>query len=91
MSHYQPIYDVLMRIGYALVAGVLIALVPWAWQRGRYTVVRRGRFGWRVTAGVLLVVFGVYVWFLWDEIVPHSPEVPEVPETPEVMLPPSVG
>ncbi len=75
MPTYQ-LEAILIRIGLALAAGVLIAIVPIARRLARY----EPRIGKRVFMNLLslsaFVGFCFYAWTLWTHHVPREPEAP---------------
>ena len=91
MPTYQ-IIEVLIRIGLALGAGVLIALVPIAHRRTRYEPSIAKRIFYHLVTLVALVAFCYYSYYLWNRFVPREPEEPapvSYPETPATpALPP---
>ena len=76
---YQPLVDVLIRIGWALPAGAFLGLVPWFWQRGHYTVVRRRRWVWRLCSLLSLLAFLGYGAYLRQNVLPHEDTPPDAP------------
>ena len=84
MPTYQVI-DILTRIGLALAAGVIIAIVPIAWHKGHFQPRRSKRIVWYLLALIALLGFFGYGWFLWNKFFPHEPATPppvEYPVTP---------
>ena len=73
MPTYQ-IQEILIHIGLALVAGVLIATVPIARRLARYEsrIVKRVIFN--LISLAALVGFCFYAWYLWDRYIPRAPE-----------------
>ena len=84
----------LMRIGLAFGAGVLIALVPIAHRKTRYEPSITRRVIFHVVSLLALIGFCFYAYYLWDHFVPREPETPapiaypEAPVTPTVPAPP---
>ena len=75
MPTYQ-LEAILIRIGLALVAGVLIATVPIAYRLGRYEPRLAKRIFFNLLSLSAFAGFCVYVWILWDRHVPREPAVP---------------
>ena len=75
MPTYQ-FHALLTRIGLALAAGVLIAIVPVAWRKTRYEPSIPRRIFYYVLALAALVAFGFYVSYLWQRFVPRAPAAP---------------
>ncbi len=71
-----------LRIGLALAAGVLIAIVPVAQRRARYEPHLAKRISLHLLALVALIAFGFYVVYLWNRFVPQEPETPAPVEYP---------
>lgn len=86
MPTYQ-LEEILTRIGLALAAGVIIAIVPIAQRKARYepSIVKRILF--RVLALAALVGFCFYAWYLWDRFVPREPVAPAPVEYPVAPAP----
>jgi energy-converting hydrogenase Eha subunit F len=75
MPTYQ-LQAIFIRIGLALAAGVLIAIVPVALRKTRYEPSIPKRVFFYVLALVALVGFGFYASYLWNRFVPRPPEAP---------------
>ena len=75
MPTYQ-FHAILTRIGLALAAGVLIAIVPVAWRKTRYEPSLPRRIFFSVLALAALVAFGFYASYLWQRFVPRAPAAP---------------
>ena len=75
MPTYQ-FHAILTRIGLALAAGVLIAIVPVAWRKTRYEPSLPRRIFFSVLALAALVAFGFYASYLWQRFVPREPVAP---------------
>lgn len=76
MNPYQFILDALVRIGYALVAGVLIAMIPFSLNRAVQSLQPRKRWKWAAVMLVFMILFGLYVTYLWQHMVPVAPSPP---------------
>lgn len=90
MPAYQ-FHALLTRIGLALVAGVLIAVVPVALRKTRYEPSIPRRVFFYVLALVAAVVFGVYAFYLWTRFVPRAPAAPapvDYPAAPAALAAP---
>lgn len=82
------LYALLTRIGLALVAGILAALVPLALRKARF----EARVGKRVVLYLLAVLaligFGLFGWYLVDqhlvktETTPEPVSYPAIPPAP---------
>ena len=75
----MPTYQfqaILLRIGLALAAGVLIAIVPIALRKTRYEPSIPRRVYFSVLALVALVGFGFYVSYLWGRFAPPQSDAP---------------
>ncbi|MGD9612119.1 MAG: hypothetical protein AB7V22_04370 [Kiritimatiellia bacterium] len=75
----MPTYQfqaILLRIGLALAAGVLIAIVPIALRKTHFEPSIPRRVFFYVLALVALVGFGFYVSFLWNRFAPRPPDAP---------------
>jgi hypothetical protein len=66
----------LLRIGLALGAGVLIAIVPIAQRKARYEPSRSKRVILHILALIAFLGFCAYAWYLWDRYIPRAPEAP---------------
>lgn len=75
MPTYQ-FHALLTRIGLALAAGVLIAIVPVAWRKTRYEPSIPRRIFFYLLALAALVAFGFYVSYLWQRFAPAEPAAP---------------
>ncbi len=75
MPTYQ-LHALLTRIGLALAAGVLIAIVPVAWRKTRYEPSIPRRIFFYGLALAALVAFGFYASYLWRRFVPREPAAP---------------
>ncbi len=84
----------LLRIGLALGAGVLIALVPIAHRKTRYEPSIAKRVIFHIISLIALAGFCFYAVYLWNRFVPREPETPapvaypEAPAAPAVPPPP---
>ena len=78
--------ETLFRIGLALVAGVLICIVPLAYRKTRYEASRLKRILYYLVTLATLAAFCGYVWFLWNRFVPR--EAPAPAPAPVVVYPP---
>ena len=78
MPTYQ-FHALLTRIGLALAAGVLIAIVPVAWRKTRYEPSIPRRIFFYVLALVALVAFGFYASYLWQRFAPADFTFPGMP------------
>lgn len=71
------LHALLIRVGLALVAGVLAAMVPIALRRARF----EARIGKRIVLYLLAVLaltgFGLFGWYLVDQHVPKTETAPE--------------
>ncbi len=72
----HQLQELFIRIGLALLAGILIAIVPIALRKGRFEPRVPRRITCYAVATLALVGFFVYGWFLWDRYVPREPDVP---------------
>lgn len=89
MPTYQ-ILEVLTRIGLALGAGVLIALVPIAHRRTRYEPSIAKRIFYHLLTLVALVAFCFYAYYLWNRFIPREPTAPAaVSSYPAEPIPPA--
>ncbi len=77
MPAYQ-VLELLTRLGLALAAGILIAIIPVALRKARFEPHIGKRITLYVIGFVATVAFAVYGWFLWDRFVPREAE-PEAP------------
>ena len=75
MPTYQ-LQAIFLRIGLALVAGVLIGTVPIARRLARYEPRLVKRILLNLLSLAALAGFCVYAWYLWDRYVPREPEAP---------------
>ena len=75
MPAYQ-FHALLLRIGLALGAGVLIAVVPVALRKTRYEPSIPRRVLFYFLALVALIAFCFYAAYLWKRFVPRAPETP---------------
>ena len=66
----------LLRIGLALAAGLLIAVVPIALRKARFAVHLGPRIAGYAIALLALAGFGAYGWYLWNHYVPREPAAP---------------
>ena len=92
----MPTYQfeaILVRVGLALAAGVLIGTVPIARRLARYEPSTIKRVLLNLISFGALVGFCVYAWYLWDRFVPREPAAPApvvypaAPEPPPVVVP----
>ena len=81
MPPYQ-LEAIFSRIGLALAAGVLIAIVPVAHRKTRYEPSIPKRIFFHLLSLAALIAFGFYVVYLWDRFVPKEPETPAPVEYP---------
>ena len=81
MPTYQ-LEAMFLRIGLALAAGVLIAIVPIALRKTRYEPRVGKRIFFYVLAFAALTGFGFFVVFLWNRYIPRTPEAPAPVEYP---------
>ncbi len=86
MPSYQ-LHALLLRLGLALGAGLLIALVPIFFRKARWEAHLPRRIVFSVLTLVSLVGFCVYAWHLWNRFVPREPAPPDPISFP---APPSV-
>ena len=75
MPAYQ-LEAMLIRIGLALGAGVLIALVPIAHRKTRYEPSLAKRVIFHIISLLALVGFCFYAVYLWNRFVPRESEAP---------------
>ena len=78
MPNYQ-LEAILVRIGLALVAGLLAALVPIAVRKARFAVHPGIRIASLAAAILALVGFALFGRYLWLNHVPHDPDPPASP------------
>lgn len=88
MPTYQ-FHAILLRIGLALSAGVLIAIVPVAYRKTRYEPSISRRIFFYVLALIALVAFGFYGSYLWNRFVPREPAAPAPVDYPAVPAAPA--
>ncbi|HPT16419.1 MAG TPA: hypothetical protein PK388_03975 [Kiritimatiellia bacterium] len=91
MPAYQ-LEALLVRIGLALAAGVLIGLVPIAHRCTRYEPSIPKRVFFHLLSLGALIGFCFYAVYLWHRFVPAEPEAPApvaYPEMPAVPAPPA--
>jgi len=81
MPTYQ-LEAILTRIGLALAAGVIIAIVPIAQRKARYEPSLVKRVICHLLALAAFVGFCFYAWYLWDRFVPRESEAPAPVEYP---------
>lgn len=92
MYQFQEMFA---RIGLALAAGILIAIVPVALRKTRYEPSVSKRVFYSILALVALIGFGFYATYLWNRFVPRAPdeaaplEYPAAPTAPAA--PPSAA
>lgn len=67
---------IFIRIGLALLAGVLIGLVPLALRKAQYSPRLARRITFYAIAAGSTIAFAFYVWFLWNRFVPREPDTP---------------
>ena len=82
---------IFLRIGLALVAGVLIGTVPIARRLARYEPRLVKRILLNLLSLAALAGFCVYAWYLWDRYVPREPEAPAPVAYPAPPLAPARG
>ncbi len=90
MPTYQ-LEAIFVRIGLALVAGVLIAIVPVAHRKTRYEPSLAKRIIFHIISLLALVGFCFYAVYLWNRFVPRESEAPApvaYPAAPAVPVPP---
>ena len=90
MPSYQ-LNAILLRVGLALGAGVLIAIVPVARRLARYEPSMVKRVLFNLLAVGALFGFAFYIWHLWDRYIPREPETPApiaYPAAPVSPVPP---
>jgi len=75
--------EALQRLGIALVAGVLVGLVPFCLGRIRGPR-RAAAVLWGLASLLFAGLAAAFIWYLWIHEIPH-PEEPAVPETVEVL------
>jgi hypothetical protein len=75
MPAYQ-IEEILIRIGLALLAGVLIGVVPIAYRKGRFAPHAGQRIFLFILAAASLIGFCFYVAYLWKRFVPRESAAP---------------
>ena len=75
MPAYQ-LHEMLVRIGLALLAGLLIFIVPLAYRKGRWAPHRLSRIVYFLISFAALVLFGFYASYLWQRFVPREPDAP---------------
>lgn len=88
MPTYQ-FHAILTRIGLALAAGVLIAIVPVAWRKTRYEPSIPRRVLFYIVALAALVGFGFYASYLWQRFAPREPAAPAAVTYPAVPAAPT--
>lgn len=91
MPAYQ-LEEILTRIGMALLAGVLIAIVPIAYRSGRFAPHLGKRIFLMALAAVSFIGFCLYMAYLWNRFVPGEPEAPApiaYPAAPVAPAPPA--
>ncbi len=71
MPTYQ-LQEIFVRIGLALVAGVLMAAVPVARRLARYEPMAIKRYLFNSLAVAAFLGFCFYAWFLWNRYVPRD-------------------
>lgn len=75
MPTYQ-LHALLLRMGLALAAGVLIALVPIFLRKACWEPHLPKRIAFSILALLSFVGFFIYAWHLWNRYVPREPEAP---------------
>ncbi len=65
------ILQILIRIGLALAAGLLMAMVPISYTKARFNPKPVSRIVWAVLCVAFLFGFVGYMWFLWTNFVPR--------------------
>lgn len=80
----------LVRIGLALAAGVLIGVVPIAHRLTRYepSIIKRVVF--HVVSLLALIGFCAFAWFLWERYIPREPAAPAPLSYPVAPVPAAV-
>ena len=71
--------QMLVRIGLALVAGVLICIVPLAYRKTKYEASRTRRVVFSLLTLTALAAFCFYIWFLWNRFIPRESPPPAAP------------
>jgi hypothetical protein len=71
------LHALLIRVGLALVAGVLAAIVPIALRRARFEARMGKRVFLYLIAVLALLGFGFFGWYLVDQHVPKTETMPE--------------
>ncbi|MDD2240055.1 MAG: hypothetical protein PHI93_05275 [Kiritimatiellae bacterium] len=82
------LYALLTRIGLALVAGVLIAMVPIALRKARFEARMGKRVAFYLLAVLALIGFGLFGWYLVNQHVPKTETAPEPVVYPTLPTPP---
>ena len=75
MPTYQ-LHALFLRLGLALAAGFLIALVPIFFRKARWEPHLPKRIIFSALAVISLVGFCIYAWHLWNRYVPREPVSP---------------
>ena len=88
MPAYQ-LQAIFLRIGLALAAGLLIAIVPVALRKTRYEPSTAKRVFFYLLALASLAGFCAYAVYLWNHFVPPEPEAPAPITYPAEPLPPA--
>jgi TRAP-type C4-dicarboxylate transport system permease small subunit len=89
----MPTYQfeaMLTRIGLALAAGVLIAIVPIALRKAHHERSIIKRVIANLVALAALIGFCFYGWYLWQRFIPREPEAPAPLEYPVAPAPVAV-
>lgn len=81
MPTYQ-LEEVLIRVGLALAAGVLIFIVPIARRAARYEPRMAKRIFFNLLSLAALVGFCFYAVYLWDRFIPRTADAPAPVEYP---------
>ena len=81
----QSILNIFITIGWALLAGILIFMVPLCYRKAKYAENTTQRVINVVSMVVFLAAFCILAWWLWDTKVPKS-EKPNAPATDPVAI-----
>ena len=72
----HQLQELLIRIGLALGAGILIGIVPIAYRKARWAPHLARRIIFYAISLLAFIAFCFYGWFLWNRFVPRAPEAP---------------